>query len=45
MFNFDFIKKKRKKTNTIPFTAEIHIDRLILRESLGAASFSKESPY
>lgn len=39
MFNFDFIKKK--KTNAMPFTAEIHIDPLILRELLGAASSSK----
>jgi len=38
MFNFDFIKKKRKKTNTIPFTAEIQIDPLILREASGTAS-------
>lgn len=45
MFNFDFIKKKRKKTNTIPFTAEIHIDPLILREASGTASSSKESLY
>lgn len=45
MFNFDFIKKKRKKTNSIPFTAEIHIDPLILRESLGTASSLKESLY
>lgn len=45
MFNFDFSKKKRKKTNTMPFTAEIHIDPLILGESLGAASSSKESRY
>lgn len=45
MFNFDFIKKKRKKTNTIPFTAEIRIDPLILRELLGTASSSKELLY
>lgn len=45
MFNFDFIKKKRKKTNTIPFTAEMHIDPLIPGESLGAASSLKESLY
>lgn len=45
MFNFDFIKKKRKKTNTIPFTSEIHIDPLILREASGTASYLKELLY